>query len=44
MMDCDILTVDGLIEESLLFFDERQYDEAIEKLLDALKAIRIKAP
>lgn len=35
MMDCDILTVDGLIEESLLFFDERQYDEAIEKLHQA---------
>ena len=43
MMDCDILTVDGLIEESLLFFDERQYDEAIEKLLDALKAITDKS-
>ena len=42
-MDCDILTVDGLIEESLLFFDERQYDEAIEKLLDALKAITDKS-
>lgn len=34
-MGFDILIVDGLIEESLLFFDEKQYDEAIEKLHQA---------
>ena len=34
---------DGLIKESLLFFDEKQYDEAIEKLLDALEAITDKS-
>ena len=43
MMGFDILIVDGLIEESLLFFDEKQYDEAIEKLLDALEAITDKS-
>lgn len=42
-MGFDILIVDGLIEESLLFFDEKQYDEAIEKLLDALEAITDKS-
>ena len=43
MMDFDILVVDGLIAESLPFFDEKQYDKAIEKLLDALEAITNKS-
>lgn len=42
-MDFDILVVDGLIAESLPFFDEKQYDKAIEKLLDALEAITNKS-